>query len=78
MKTLAESPDFLIEIFKRLTEEQHLAIDETLFGQHVTAGIEAAKIGDVSKLRFIIRQMFENRVSTGTDASDIVELAHLL
>ncbi len=78
MKTLSESPDFLIEIFKRLTEEQHLAIDETLFGQHVAAGIEAAKIGDVSKLRFIIRQMFENRVSTGTDASDIVELAHLL
>ncbi len=78
MKALSESPDFLIEIFKRLTEEQHLAIDETLFGRHVTAGIEAAKNGDISKLRFIIRQMFENRVSTGTDASVIVELAHLL
>ncbi len=78
MKILAESPDFLIEIFKRLAEEQHLAIDAALHGQHINAGVEAAKAGDVERLRSVIGQMFGNRVSTGADAAEIVELAHLL
>ncbi|MCR9167201.1 MULTISPECIES: Hsp70 family protein [Marivita] len=78
MKVLAESPDFLIEIFRRLAEEHHLAVDEALHAQLVEAGVEAAKSGDVERLRMIIGQMFGNRVSTGADATEIVELAHLL
>ena len=78
MKVLSESPDFMIEIFRRLAEEQHLAIDSELYEKHVAAGIEAANAGDVENLRFVIGQMFGNRVSTGADAADIVELAHLL
>lgn len=78
MKVLAESPDFLIGMFRRLAEEPHLAVDEALHDQHVGAGIEAAKSSDVEKLRFVIGQMFANRVSTGADATEIVELAHLL
>lgn len=78
MKVLAESPDFLIEIFQRLAEEHHLAVDEALHAQLVEAGVEFAKSGDVQRLRMIIGQMFVNRVSTGTDATEIVELAHLL
>jgi molecular chaperone DnaK len=78
MKVLAESPDFLIEIFRRLAEEHHLAVDEMLHAQLVEAGIEAAKSGDVEKLRFIIGQIFGNRLSTGADTAEIVELAHLL
>jgi molecular chaperone DnaK len=78
MKVLAESPDFLIEIFRRLAEEHHLAVDEALHAQLVEAGVEAAKSGDVDRLRMIIGQMFGNRVSTGADATEIVELAHLL
>ena len=78
VKVLAERPDFLIAIFKQLAEEDHLAVDDALHEQHISAGIEAAKGGDVDKLRFIIGQMFNNRVSTGVDAAEIVELAHLL
>tara|TARA_R110002124_G_scaffold282436_1_gene457559 strand:+ start:6383 stop:8899 length:2517 start_codon:yes stop_codon:yes gene_type:complete len=78
MKVLSESPDFLIEIFRRLAEEHHLAVDEALHAQLVDAGVEAAKSGDVERLRMIIGQMFNNRVSTGADATEIVELAHLL
>ena len=78
MKVLSESPDFLIEIFRRLAEEHHLAVDEALHAQLVDAGVEAAKSGDVERLRMIIGQMFNNRVSTGADAAEIVELAHLL
>ena len=78
MKVLAESPDFLIEIFRRLAEEHHLAVDEALHAQLVDAGVEAAKSGNVETLRMIIGQMFANRVSTGADATEIVELAHLL
>ena len=78
MKVLSESPDFLIEIFRRLAEEHHLAVDEALHAQLVDAGVEAAKSGDVQRLRMIIGQMFGNRVSTGADATEIVELAHLL
>ena len=78
MKALAEGPDFLIEIFRRLAEEQHLAVDEVLHEQQVAAGIKATKSGDVDRLRFIIGQMFGNRVSTDVDPAEIVELAHLL
>jgi len=78
MKVLAESPDFLIEIFRRLAEEHHLAVDEALHAQLVDAGVEAVKSGNVETLRMIIGQMFGNRVSTGADATEIVELAHLL
>jgi molecular chaperone DnaK len=78
MKVLAESPDFLIGIFGRLAEEQHLAVDGVLHEQHVGAGVAAAESRDTEKLRFVIRQMFGNRISTGTDAVEIVELAHLL
>jgi molecular chaperone DnaK len=78
MKVLAESPDFLIEIFRRLAEERHLAVDEALHVQLLEAGVEAAKSGDVARLRMIIGQMFGNRVSTGADTTEIVELAHLL
>lgn len=78
MKVLSESPDFLIEIFRRLAEEHHLAVDEALHAQLVEAGVEAAKSGDVERLRMIIGQMFGNRISTGADATEIVELAHLL
>ena len=78
MKVLAESPNFLIEIFGRLAEEHHLVVDEALHSQLVEAGVEAAKSGDVQKLRMIIGQIFGNRVSTGADATEIVELAHLL
>ncbi len=78
MKVLAESPDFLIEIFRRLAEEHHLAVDEALHAQLIEAGVEAAKSGEVDRLRMIIGQMFDNRVSTGADTAEIVELAHLL
>lgn len=78
MKVLAESPDFLIEVFRRLAEEHHLAVDEALHAQLVEAGLEAAKSGDFDSLRMIIGQMFGNRVSTGAEATEIVELAHLL
>lgn len=78
MKVLSESSDFLIEIFRRVAEEHYLAVDEALHAQLVDAGVEAAKSGDVQRLRMIIGQMFGNRVSTGADATEIVELAHLL
>ena len=78
MKVLSSSSDFLIEIFRRLAEEHYLAVDEALHAQLVDAGVGAVKSGNVETLRMIIGQMFGNRVSTGADATEIVELAHLL
>lgn len=78
LKVLSESPVFLIEMFRRLVEEHHLAVDEALHAELVGAGVEAAESGDVERLRMIIGQMFDNRVSTGADATEIVKLAHLL
>jgi molecular chaperone DnaK len=78
MKVLAESPNFLIGMFGHLAEEHHLAIDSALHAQLVEAGIEAAKSDNIDRLRSIIGQMFRNRVSTGADTAEIVELAHLL
>ena len=77
-KVLAETPDFLIEIFKRLAEEHHLAIDESNHAQLVESGIEAIESNDFERLRLIIGNMFGNRISIGVDAAEIVELAHLL
>uniref|UniRef100_UPI0040476DD7 Hsp70 family protein n=1 Tax=Yoonia sp. TaxID=2212373 RepID=UPI0040476DD7 len=78
MKVLAGSPDFLIDMFRLLAEEHHLAVDEALHAELVESGVEAAKSGNVERLRFVIGQMFGNRVSTGADAAEIVELAHIL
>ena len=78
MKVLAETPDFLIEILRLFADERHLVVDEELHDQHVAAGVEAAKSGDVDRLQHVIGQMINNRVSTGAEAANIVELAHLL
>jgi hypothetical protein len=55
-----------------------MVVGEELHDQHVAAGVEAAKSGDVDRLRYVIGQMMNNRVSTGADAADIVDLAYLL
>ncbi|KII14878.1 MULTISPECIES: Hsp70 family protein [Rhodobacterales] len=78
MKVLSETPDFLIAIFKQLAEEHTLAVDPELHERLIQAGIEAVQSNDVEGLRAVIGQMFGNRVSTGADAAEIVELAHLL
>ena len=65
-------------MFRLLAEEHHLAVDEALHAKLVESGVEAAKSGNVERLRFVIGQMFGNRVSTGADAAEIVELAHIL
>ncbi len=77
-KVLSESPDFLVEMFKVLADERSLAVDSELHDLHISEGVDAAKSGDVAQLRFVIGKMFGNRVSTGGDATEIVELAHLL
>lgn len=78
MKVLAESPDFLIEIFRRLAGEHHLAADQALHAQLVNLGDEAVKSDTVETLRTVIGQMFGSRVLIGADETEIVELAHLL
>lgn len=77
-KALSESPEFLLAIFKELADQKFLAVDETLHEQHVSEGIEAAKAGNVPQLRQVIGKMYINRVASGGDATEIVELAHLL
>ncbi len=78
LKVLSESPEFLLVIFKQLAEEKFLAIDEALHERLVVSGIAAVKSNDASELKSVIGLMFANRVSTGGDATDIVELAHIL
>jgi molecular chaperone DnaK len=78
LKVLSESPEFLLVIFQKVAEEKFLAIDEALHERLVVAGIAAVKSNDVSELKGVIGQMFANRVTTGGDATDIVELAHIL
>ncbi len=78
LKVRSESPEFLLAIFQMLGEERFLAIDEALHDRLIAAGIAAVKANDVSALKGVIGQMFSNRVSAGGDATDIVELAHIL
>lgn len=78
VKTLSEKPEFLVDIFRQLAEDQHLSIDENLHEQQVNLGLEAINSNDIAKLKYVIGQMFSNKISTGADAAEIVELAHLL
>lgn len=78
LKALFESPDFIVEMFRKLAEDRHLSIDEGLHDQHIAEGVGAADRGDVVELRAVLGKMFANRVSTGGDATEIVELAHIL
>jgi len=77
-KVLSDTPDFLLAIFHRLAEEKFLAIDEDQHDQLVAEGVAAIKQNDVMGLRGVIGRIFANRVSTGGDATEIVELAHLI
>jgi len=79
LKVAAESPDFLIEFFRRVQEENPtLAVDEALHAQVVETGVEAVKSGNFVKARMIIAaRCFGNRVSTRSGCDRIVELAHL-
>ena len=77
-KVLSDTPDFLLAIFHRLAEEKLLAIDEDQHDQLVAEGVAAIKQNDVMGLRGVIGRIFANRVSTGGDATEIVELAHLI
>ena len=78
LKALMDTPEFLYDMLRMLADERHLAIDTTLHEQHCEAGRRAAQSEDVGEMRFVIGQMMNNRVSTGTNAANIVELAHLL
>ena len=77
-KIMAESPNFLIGIFQHLSNERHMTIDEDLHNEYVSAGTRAAKSGDMDRLRSILGQMIKNQISTETDTTNIMELAHLL
>ncbi len=77
-KVLATKPDFLIGMLKYLASEKHLSVDQELHDRLVASGIEAAKAGDMERLRHIIGQMVNNRVGSGADAAKVVELSHLL
>lgn len=76
--TLLESPEFLFTVFKQLADEKYLAVDENLHDQLVAEGVEAIKVEDIRRLRGVLGEMFANRISTGGDATEIVELAHIL
>ncbi|MCR9222342.1 MAG: Hsp70 family protein [Alphaproteobacteria bacterium] len=77
-KVLSGSPDFLVGMFKHLAEDKSLVVDEALHRKLVSEGVEAIEAHDVERLRQVIGAMFGNRVSTGSDATEIVELAHIL
>tara|TARA_R110000751_G_scaffold263960_3_gene363147 strand:+ start:3512 stop:6025 length:2514 start_codon:yes stop_codon:yes gene_type:complete len=77
-KTLLESPEFLFTVFKQLSNEKYLALDANLHDQLVAEGGEAIKTEDIRRLRSVLGAMFANRMSTGGDATEIVELAHIL
>lgn len=77
-KVLSDSPEFLIDVFKHLADEKFLAVDEALHDQLVAKGIDAIKAEDISRLRGVLGAMVANRVSSGSDATGIVELAHIL
>ncbi len=74
----SESPEFLLAIFQSLGEERFSAIDEALHARLIAAGIATVKANDASGLKGVTGQMFRNRVSAGGNATDIVELAHIL
>ena len=77
-KVLADTPAFLVAMFERLASEKFLALDEGLHDRHVSEGLSAIENADTAELRATIGRILENRVSSGGDASDIVELAHIL
>lgn len=77
-KVLSNTPDFLLAIFSRIADETFLAVDEDKHLRLVSEGVAAVKQNDVEGLRLIIGRIFANRVSTGGDATEIVELAHLI
>ena len=77
-KTLAETPAFIFGMFQKVAEQDAFSIDKELHRSLVSEGISAIEREDVQGVRSIIGKMFSNRVSTGGDAMEIVELAHLI
>ena len=77
-KVISESPNFLIDMFQHLANKRHMVIDEDIHNEHVIAGTQSAKSGDMDRLRSIVVQMIENQISTETDTTNVMELAHLL
>ena len=77
-KVIAESPNFLIDMFQHLANKRHMTIDEDMHNEHVITGTRAAKSGDMDRLRSIVDKMIKNQVSTDTDTANVMKLAHLL
>lgn len=78
MKILLEQPTFLVTIFRQVADDRFMAVDEVLHDRLVAEGNQAIANRDVAGLRQIIGQLLHNIASGGGQASEIVELAHLL
>lgn len=77
-RLLLNRPGFLLAVFEQLGEDRSMAADEVQHDQLVAAGEQAIERGDFDGLRGVIRMMIQNSTRSGGQASEIVELAHLL
>jgi molecular chaperone DnaK len=78
IKIFASQPEFLVQVFRDIAEEDYLAVNPSLHQTLVTEGLARINENDVDGLRSVIGRIFKNRVSVGSGGANIVELAHLL
>jgi len=78
MKMVSEKPDFIFAVFGALADDHAMVIDEVLHQRLVAVGMRALEESDIDGLRGTIGKMIANRVPGGGDASEMLELAHLL
>lgn len=67
---------FVVDIFKRLSEESWQFLDRQQHAELVAAGKEAIKADDFEKLRHVVGQLYSIRISSGDD-DDMLAIANI-
>ena len=75
---LFRDPEFLVGLAVHLAQQRYSAIDKALHDRLVAQAEQAIARQDITALRAVIGQFFENRIATGGGKEGLRELADLL
>jgi hypothetical protein len=77
-RTLWEKPEFVLAMFRRVSQERHLLKNDETFDLLVGDGENATKANDVDELRGIVLRLWDNQINTANAIGDVGRLASVL
>jgi hypothetical protein len=77
-RTLWEKPDFVLAMFRRKSQERHLAKSTEAFDLLVGDGENAIKANGVDELRDIVLRLWDNQINTANTIGDVGRLASVM